>query len=459
MRILLWSVVGGLLLAATLAGSASLAAGASGASSASGEYIVVLRPGADRAAAVSGARSLGGDVFMEYSHALNGFALRLSENALPGIERNSNVLFVSPDREVHAAAAPAPCVDLTQCQRISNGLNRIDGDLSSTKSGDGKGSVNVNVAIIDSGIAAHPDLNIAGGVDCTKRGDGTFNDLAGHGTLVAGFIGALDNGFGRVGAAPGARVYGVRVLMPQAGGETGTDAEIICGIDWVTGTRSDLNPTNDIAVANMSLGGPAPTLKGDDGNCGRTNGDALHLAICNSTAAGVSYVVSAGNEGKDMKDFFPAAYDEVLTASAMGDWDGQPGALAPAASTHCGVNDPPDQADDVYAWFSNFATLASDRAHTVSAPGVCTGSTYLNGAYAISTGTSFASPLVTGTIALCIFSGRCAGMTPAQITQKIVADVAAYNTADKNSGYGFQGDPLRPVSGKYFGYLIRAGLY
>jgi hypothetical protein len=43
--------------------------------------------------------------------------------------------------------------------------------------------------------------------------------------------------------------------------------------------------------------------------------------------------------------------------------------------------------------------------------------------------------------------------------QKIVADAAAYNTVKQNSGYGFQGDPLRPISGKYYGYLIRAGLY
>jgi hypothetical protein len=40
-----------------------------------------------------------------------------------------------------------------------------------------------------------------------------------------------------------------------------------------------------------------------------------------------------------------------------------------------------------------------------------------------------------------------------------VADAVAFNTAKKNFGYGFQGDPLRPVSGKYYGYLIRAAQY
>ena len=48
-------------------------------------------------------------------------------------------------------------------------------------------------------------------------------------------------------------------------------------------------------------------------------------------------------------------------------------------------------------------------------------------------------------------------LTPAQIIQKIVADAAAYNNA--NPGYGFVGDPLRPVEGKYYGYLIRSALY
>jgi subtilisin family serine protease len=81
------------------------------------------------------------------------------------------------------------------------------------------------------------------------------------------------------------------------------------------------------------------------------------------------------------------------------------------------------------------------------------------GALGHGSGTSFASPLVAGTAALCIYSGPCAGLSPAQIVRKMVADASAYNTDNKNSGYGFQGDPLRPISGKYYGYLIRAGQY
>ncbi len=448
MGILLRLVVGGLCLAAVLAGStSSLAGGASATGAIPGQYIVVLKPGSDRAAMVANARSLGGDVFLQYGYALSGFAVRLPDAALPALERNPSVLFVAADREVEAAAKPKPCVDLTQCQVISNGVLRIDGDLSSTPSGDGRGSVPINVAVLDTGIeATHPDLSVVGGVNC--KGPGTsFTDRNGHGTMVAGFVGALDNDFGRVGVAAGARLWAVRVL--DDGGH-GTTSTIICGVDWVTSTRTDGDATNDSAVANMSLADNGS----DDGNCGLSRNDPLHLAICNSSAVGVTYVVGAANDDKDIQRVVPAAYDEVLTVSAMADYDGQPGALAPTPSGCSGLG-----SDDTPATFSNFATLASDRAHTLSAPGVCIGSTYLNGGYAISSGTSFASPLVAGTVALCISSGPCAGLTPPQIVQKIVADAASYNTARKNSGYGFQGDPLRPISGKYYGYLIRAGLY
>ena len=91
------------------------------------------------------------------------------------------------------------------------------------------------------------------GTNCLDFGtQKDFDDLEGHGTFVGGLVGALDNKIGRVGIAPGARLFGVRVLDETG---FGSDAEVICGIDWVTGTRLDGNPHNDIAVSNMSLGG------------------------------------------------------------------------------------------------------------------------------------------------------------------------------------------------------------
>jgi subtilisin family serine protease len=93
----------------------------------------------------------------------------------------------------------------------------------------------------------------------------------------------------------------------------------------------------------------------------------------------------------------------------------------------------------------------------VAAPGDGIDTTGNGTGYLVRSGTSFAAPHVAGVVALCIAAGPCAGLIPAQIIQKIVADVATYNTA--NTGYGFRGDPLRPISGKYYGYLIRAALY
>lgn len=67
-----------------------------------------------------------------------------------------------------------------------------------------------------------------------------------------------------------------------------------------------------------------------------------------------------------------------------------------------------------------------------------------------------ASPNMAGTAALCISTGACTG-TPAQIIAKLRGDAQAYNQA--NSGYGFNGDPGRPVGGRYYGYLTRAAAY
>jgi subtilisin len=401
-------------------------------------YIVVLKNSVPNPAAFAASQghAYGFQATFVYGHALKGFAASLSPSAAQTIAADPRVAFLEPDTPVSAAA-----------QVVPNWTKRVDADDSSAKSGDGTGTVDVNVAVIDSGIDfTHPDLHVVGGTDCTS-GKG-FGDPNGHGTFVAGIIGALDNDFGVVGVAPGANLYAVRVLNKKA---VGSESAVLCGIDWVTATRTDADPTNNIAVANMSLGG-----KGSDGgDCGNTpKRDAEHQAICASVAAGVTYVAGAGNDSADFQNFRPATYDEVLTATAMDDTDGQPGGLTPPSATGCGTH----AGDDVPAFFSNFATLPADQAHTIAAPGVCDLSTYTGGIYAVASGTSAASPVVAGTVALCIASGPCAGLTPAQIVQKIVSDATAYNTA--NPGYGFTGDPLHnPDPNKYYGYLIRSGSY
>src|SRR5438034_8976808 len=161
-----------------------------------GQYIVVLKDGVDGAAvATENARSLGAVISHRYQYALNGYAARLSPAALAGVQADSRVRFVSEDREVFALSICDPSNFTPAVQCLPTGIDRIDGDRSSTRAGDGRGFVNVNVAVLDSGIDLnHPDLNVVGGVDCAQgRG---FDDPAGHGTHVAGIIGGKDNGIG-----------------------------------------------------------------------------------------------------------------------------------------------------------------------------------------------------------------------------------------------------------------------
>src|SRR5206468_11877075 len=228
-------------------------------------------------------------------------------------------------------------------QTLPTGVDRIDGELSSTRSGDGTGSVAVPIAVIDTGSGPHADLNVVGGTSCVG---GNYRDGNGHGTHVAGIAAARDNGVGVVGIAPGAPIYSVRVLSSNG---SGTLSTVICGIDWVTANAA----ATGVKVANMSL---RFQNSADDGNCGHTNNDALHVAICNSVAKGMTFVVGAGNESNDFATNVPAAYDEVLTVTAIADFDGRPGGTAPPT---CRTD-----VDDTFADFSSFAVSASDVAHT-----------------------------------------------------------------------------------------------
>ena len=401
-----------------------------------------------------------------YKHALNGFAADLTPSALAGVQADPRVLSVAEDSTFSVtstctgedgSASPGG-VYATQC--LPTGIDRVDAEGSTAQSGNGEGSVDIDIAVIDTGIDLnHPDLNVVGGKDCASpvgKKKVSFDDGNGHGTHVAGTIGALDNGIGVVGVAPGASLWAVRVFRDNG---IASKSSVICGIDFVTSTRLDADPGNDIAVANMSLTGPGK----DDGGCGQTK-DALHAAICNSVAAGVTFAVAAGNDPIDFQTSVPAAYDEVLTVTAVTDLDGLPGGLDPRDS--CPFSGPPPIVDDSAASFTAFATLPTDQAHTIAAPGVCITSSFAspgflgddpNGLFGNDSGTSMAAPHVTGTVAICIASGACVGLTPLQIIQKILSDAAAYNGA--TPGYGFSGDPLHPIDGRYYGYLIRAGLY
>jgi subtilisin family serine protease len=299
----------------------------------------------------------------------------------------------------------------------------------------------VGVAVLDTGIdLPNGDLNAVSGTNCVKSGR-TAQDDNGHGTNVAGVIAAKNQGSGVLGVAPGTKLYAVKVLGSNG---SGTLSQILCGINWVAANAAAQN----IKVANMSFAGAGQ----NDNNCGNTNKDAEHQAICTATKAGVTFVAAAGNNGASFANYIPAAYPEVLTATAMTDSDGIPGGTGPAPCIS-------GQKDDAYATYSNYGVSATDQAHAIAAPGTCITSDNLGGGLSTYYGTSQAAPHVAGTVALCIADagtpGPCSGLAPAQIVAKVRGDAAASAT----SANGFAGDPLNPVAGRYYGSLVTAAVY
>ena len=386
--------------------------------------IVTLRPSAgdpDAFAARAAAR-LAVPVRHVYHAALLGFAARLTPAEEAALEADPGVAGVTPDRPVRPAA-----------QVVPNGVRRIHagGTAAATNGPARPTDVDVNVAVLDSGIDRnHPDLNVAGGANCV--GGRRFDDSFGHGTHIGGIIGALDNSIGVVGVAPGARLWGIKVLDDDG---NGTVSDLLCGVDWVTATRLDRDRRDDIAVANLSVGGQG----GDDGHCGDVDGDLLHKAICKSVAAGTTYVAAAGNDHTDASTLIPAAYREVITVSALADSDGRAGAVGGAPSCR------PSEQDDTLARFSNYGTAVD-----LIAPGVCILSTLpVEGhggsdrdAYGVLSGTSFAAPHVTGAAALWL--SRHPGATPADVRVALLA-AGSSDWDDRGDPDGIQ-EPLVDVS-------------
>jgi subtilisin len=240
----------------------------------------------------------------------------------------------------------------------------------------------IRVAVLDSGWPDHPDLpNVVARAGFSGDTDG--RDEAGHGTHTAGIIGAIDNGVGVVGVAPGCELICGRVLPI-------TDpAQLADAIDWAVAQGA--------RVINMSLGSP-------------TDYAEIRMAVKRAYNSGVVLVAAAGNSYVAGQDTiaYPARYPEVLAVGAVD------------ASLHKAA----------------FSAAGAALSNSVAMPGVSMLSCWLGGGYARMSGTSCAAPMLSGLIALIIAHANVERACVHQVVQDTLHAIARKVDEFSFTGWG-----------------------
>lgn len=331
-------------------------------------YIVVLKEGGARAAfsASRMASTLASEfpvaIHRTYEHAIKGFVGEMSEDDAIALSVDPRVAWVEQDGVKRVIATQT---------NATWGLDRsdqndlpLDREYNYTKDGTG-----VTAYVVDTGIRkTHSDFGGRASYGFSSIDDGNgANDCHGHGTHVSGTVGGSTWGI-----AKNVNLVGVRVL--SCSGE-GTDSEVLAGIDWIV-----QNATLP-AVANMSLGGEASTTL-DDG-------------IQNAIAAGITFVVAAGNENQDACNVSPARVPDAITVGAT-------------------------TSRDARASYSNWGSCLD-----IFAPGssITSASASSDTSRATKSGTSMASPHVAGAAALYLQENPSA--TPAEVVEALTSNASA----------------------------------
>ena len=294
------------------------------------------------------ARKHAATVRTTFKHVFKGFSANISAQAAARLATNPAVKYyeqngiasitVMPDavaNRVKTNGRTSPTVP----QTTPYGISRVGGSVDAT----GK-----HAWIIDTGIDLdHPDLNVGSGASFVTRGKLTADDGNGHGTHVAGTIGALNNAIGVVGVAANATVHPIRVLDKSGSGYIDW---IVKGIDYVAANAS----AGD--VANMSLGATG-------------HFQSLHDAVVRAADLGIKFSIAAGNESDHANFHEPAHINHanVFTISAIDE-------------------------QNIFAYFSNYGNPPVDYA----APGVSVLSSKKGGGVVAYSGTSMAAPHVAG---------------------------------------------------------------
>jgi len=326
-----------------------------------GYYIVRLKDDVDPAEVM---QLHGLSATFQYRSSMKGFAGAIPEARLAELKQDPRVLYIEQDQAIQLNA-----------QTIPWGISNTAATTSSTLAGNGSGTVSgPTVFVVDTGVSAVADINRVGFVNYAG---GKNDDCNGHGTHVAGTIGAKDDANVVVGMAPGVAIYAVKVLSCSG---SGTTSGVIAGMDFVA------NSTVARKVANMSLGGGFS--------------QAMNDAAKNMVNHDVALAVAAGNDGADASTKSPASEPTVLTVAAH-------------------------DSSNVNASWSNYGSLID-----LSAPGVSVLSTSNTGGTATMSGTSMASPHVAGALALYRANNPSASGTQA------MAAVKSNTSGTSSRGFG-----------------------
>ncbi|HEX9161064.1 MAG TPA: S8 family serine peptidase [Thermoanaerobaculia bacterium] len=330
-----------------------------------------------------------------YERVFAGASVTAPRSAIAKLQQLSYVKRVYPDRRVHAMA--------------DDSVTKIEADRVWTTFGTrGHG---VTVAVIDTGVdythpafggSFGPGARVAGGFDFVNN-DADPMDDNGHGTHVAGTIGA--NGGGLTGVAPEVTFLAYKVLDNRGAGQ---DSDIIAAIERAVDPDQNGDPSDHADVVNLSLGGSG------------FEDDPLPRAVETATAAGVVFCIASGNSG----GFF-----------GIGSPGNAPSAITVGAS---------DLSDALAVFSSGGPSGRSLRLKPeVVAPGVGIVSAAPGGGTIALSGTSMATPHVSGVAAL--VKSLHHDWSPSDIKSAIV-DTAEVIDADTMSEGGGRVDALRAAT-------------
>ncbi|KAF9644023.1 serine proteinase [Thelephora ganbajun] len=330
-----------------------------------GRYIVTLKEGTDRQAHINSfsAKADGSSSITHQWDIINGFAGTFSPDEVEALRSRPDVLSIEEDGVVHTQDTATQNNAPWGLGRISSQntlANQDTSALSFSYTYDSTAGSGATVYVIDTGIyTAHSAF---GG---RARWGATFGgypdaDGNGHGTHVAGT--AVSDAYG---VAKSANIVAIKVLSDEG---SGTNTDVISGIDWVAN-----NHASGPSVASLSLGGGAST--------------AVDTAITNLIKSGVTTVVAAGNENADANNSSPARVRTAITVGAAA-------------------------IDDSKASFSNYGDVLA-----IWAPGVNVISTWNNGGINSISGTSMATPHVSGFSAYLL--GLDSSLTPSSVKSTI----------------------------------------